>query len=78
METMHDDVKKPVTMDEKGMIENLWQQQLCYFLDFQGTDCSDGIILGCDIIIRFSQEHGSCIFRVNVSMVRAQLCYQPL
>ena len=75
---MHDDVKKPVTMDEKGMIQNLWQQQLRQFLDFHGSDRSDGIILGCDTITKFSQEHDKCIFRVKVSMVRAQLCYQPL
>jgi len=49
METMHH-VKKPVTMDEMGMIQNLWQQQLHQLLDFHGSDCSDGIILGCDTI----------------------------
>lgn len=78
METMHDDVKKPVSMDEKGTIQNLWQQQLRQFLDFHGSGCSDGTILGCDTITKFSQEHDNCIFRVKASTVRVRLCYQPL
>ena len=75
METMHDDVKKPVTMYVTGTIQNLWQQQLCKFPDFHGSDCSDGIILGCDTITIFSQEHDNCIIRVKVSIVMERIGY---